>query len=82
MKNSENIVMGFWERLPKPFFALAPMADVTDAAFRQIVAKASRHGSQSKKRLRQPLPKSHYDVFTILHYLMLLRQRIYSTLSY
>ena len=36
--------MGFWERLPKPFFALAPMADVTDAAFRQIVAKASRHG--------------------------------------
>jgi tRNA-dihydrouridine synthase len=36
--------MGFWEKLPKPFFALAPMADVTDAAFRQIVAKASRHG--------------------------------------
>lgn len=47
MKNSENIVMGFWERLPKPFFALAPMADVTDAAFRQIVAKASRHGEQN-----------------------------------
>lgn len=29
----------FWEKLPKPFFALAPMADVTDAAFRAIVAK-------------------------------------------
>lgn len=30
---------GFWGKLPKPFFALAPMADVTDAAFRRIVAK-------------------------------------------
>lgn len=30
---------GFWEKLPKPFFALAPMADVTDAAFRRIIAK-------------------------------------------
>ncbi len=29
----------FWQKLPKPFFVLAPMADVTDAAFRQIVAK-------------------------------------------
>jgi nifR3 family TIM-barrel protein len=29
----------FWEKLPKPFFALAPMADVTDAAFRQIICK-------------------------------------------
>lgn len=30
---------GFWKTLPRPFFALAPMADVTDAAFRQIIAK-------------------------------------------
>jgi nifR3 family TIM-barrel protein len=29
----------FWEKLPKPFFALAPMADVTDAAFRRVIAK-------------------------------------------
>ncbi len=29
----------FWDKLPKPFFALAPMADVTDAAFRRIIAK-------------------------------------------
>lgn len=28
----------FWELLPKPFFALAPMEDVTDTVFRQIVA--------------------------------------------
>ncbi len=30
---------GFWDNLPKPFFALAPMADVTDAAFRRMFAK-------------------------------------------
>ncbi len=29
----------FWEKLPKPFFCLAPMADVTDASFRRIIAK-------------------------------------------
>lgn len=29
----------FWQKLPRPFFALAPMADVTDAAFRALVAK-------------------------------------------
>jgi nifR3 family TIM-barrel protein len=29
----------FWIRLPKPFFALAPMADVTDPAFRRIIVK-------------------------------------------
>jgi nifR3 family TIM-barrel protein len=27
---------GFWKTLPKPFFALAPMADVTDRAFRAM----------------------------------------------
>ncbi len=29
----------FWNKLRKPIFALAPMADVTDAAFRRIIAK-------------------------------------------
>ena len=29
----------FWEKLPKTFFCLAPMADVTDAAFRSMFAK-------------------------------------------
>jgi nifR3 family TIM-barrel protein len=28
----------FWQKLPKPFFILAPMANVTDAAFRKIIA--------------------------------------------
>ena len=30
---------GFWTKLKKPIFALAPMADVTDAPFRKIIAK-------------------------------------------
>jgi len=29
----------FWKKLPRPFFALAPMADVTDVAFRQLFVK-------------------------------------------
>ena len=35
---SEN----FWNDLPKPFFVLAPMEDVTDVVFRHVVAKAGR----------------------------------------
>lgn len=29
----------FWQELPKPFFVLAPLANVTDAAFRRVIAK-------------------------------------------
>jgi nifR3 family TIM-barrel protein len=29
----------FWEKIKTPIFCLAPMADVTDCAFRQIIAK-------------------------------------------
>lgn len=29
----------FWQKIQKPFFCLAPMADVTDAAFRRMLAK-------------------------------------------
>lgn len=35
-QQSEN---NFWHDLPRPFFALAPLADVTDAAFRRLIAK-------------------------------------------
>src|SRR3989338_1454352 len=34
--------MSFWNKLPKPFFAMAPMADVTDVAFRALVAKRGK----------------------------------------
>ena len=29
--------MNFWQEQPKPFFVLAPMDDVTDVVFRQLV---------------------------------------------
>ena len=32
-------MQSFWQKLPKPFFALAPLEDVTDAAFRRLIAK-------------------------------------------
>ena len=32
----------FWQDLPKPFFALAPMEDVTDSVFRQMVASCAK----------------------------------------
>jgi len=35
----------FWQKLKKPIFCLAPMADVTDCAFRQIIAKYGKPGS-------------------------------------
>jgi tRNA-dihydrouridine synthase len=35
--------MNFWQKLPKPFMAIAPMADVTDAPFRRMIAKYSAH---------------------------------------
>ena len=37
-------MQSFWDTLPKPFFALAPLANVTDAAFRRIIAKYSKVG--------------------------------------
>jgi len=37
----------FWKKVAKrkPFFCLAPMADVTDEPFRRIIAKYSKHGN-------------------------------------
>ncbi len=34
--------MNFWQNLPIPFFCLAPMEDVTDTVFRQMVIKCAR----------------------------------------
>ena len=33
------IADNFWSKLPKPFFVIAPMANVTDSVFRQMFAK-------------------------------------------
>ena len=35
--------MNFWQQLPTPCYVLAPMADVTDAPFRRLIAKYSAH---------------------------------------
>lgn len=35
-------MVSFWQKLKKPIFALAPMEDVTDSVFRQIVANCGR----------------------------------------
>ncbi len=37
-----DIRTGFWKQLRKPCFVLAPMDDVTDAAFRRIIVKYGR----------------------------------------
>ena len=44
---SENVLCsmvmnGFWEKLSRPYLALAPMEGVTDVVFRHVVAKAAR----------------------------------------
>lgn len=39
-----SLNLGFWGKLTKPTMVLAPMADVTDAAFRRIIAKYSKWG--------------------------------------
>ncbi len=37
-----NRQMKFWDSLEKPFFVLAPMDDVTDVVFRQIVSECAK----------------------------------------
>ena len=32
----------FWRELPRPFFILAPMEDVTDVVFRHVISIAAR----------------------------------------
>jgi tRNA-dihydrouridine synthase len=36
--------LGFWKKISKPFLAMAPMADVTDEAFRRMFVKYSKCG--------------------------------------
>lgn len=36
------MIKGFWNNLPKHFVALAPMYDVTDVAFREIIAQRGK----------------------------------------
>lgn len=36
------MINNFWRELPRPFFILAPMEDVTDVVFRHVVSAAGR----------------------------------------
>ena len=36
------MIDNFWRDLPRPFFILAPMEDVTDVVFRHVVSEAAR----------------------------------------
>ncbi|MFC0046417.1 tRNA dihydrouridine synthase [Metabacillus iocasae] len=37
-----DMIDNFWRELPRPFFVLAPMEDVTDVVFRHVVSEAGR----------------------------------------
>ena len=50
---------GFWEKLKKPIFVLAPMADVTDTAFRRVIAA---HGKPDVIITDPPRAGMHPDV--------------------
>ena len=41
--------LGFWGKLDKPFFCLAPMSDVTDIAFRFMLAKYGKNRENKNK---------------------------------
>jgi nifR3 family TIM-barrel protein len=44
-----NNKMNFWQKLDKPFFCLAPMADVTDIAFRAMLAKYGKNADNKNQ---------------------------------
>ena len=49
----------FWQDLKKPIVVLAPMSDVTDAAFRRIIAKYGKHNSRALIGLARTHARTH-----------------------
>lgn len=39
MDTPDTPYLGFWDRLPRPFFVLAPLANITDHSFRQFMTR-------------------------------------------
>lgn len=39
MNDNSHPFLGFWDRLPRPFFVLAPLANITDYSFRQFMTR-------------------------------------------
>lgn len=56
--------MNFWETLPRPFFVQAPMEDVTDAAFRQLIARFGKPASTRRGSTWRGGPDVMYTEFT------------------
>jgi len=42
IKKAVKLTNSFWSKLPKPFFAIAPMANVTDEAFRRMFVECGK----------------------------------------
>ncbi|MEK7200890.1 MAG: tRNA-dihydrouridine synthase family protein, partial [Patescibacteria group bacterium] len=55
--------MNFWNEMKKPILCLAPMADVTDAAFRYIISKYSKQITTHQKSQGEPLTYITYTEF-------------------
>jgi nifR3 family TIM-barrel protein len=52
----------FWSALPRPFFVLAPLADVTDAAFRRVIAKYGKpHVLWTEFTSAEGLCRAHHE---------------------
>ena len=39
-----ELTKNFWNELPRPFFVLAPMEDVTNVVFRHVVSRGRQTG--------------------------------------
>jgi nifR3 family TIM-barrel protein len=46
---SSDMEKNFWKKLNRPFFCLAPMADVTDVAFRYMLAKYGKNSDNKNQ---------------------------------
>ncbi len=53
----------FWAEMPKPFFVLAPLANVTDAAFRRVIAKYSKLAPTESSGVEGGVPYVTYTEF-------------------
>jgi nifR3 family TIM-barrel protein len=42
MDTADTPFLGFWDRLPRPFFVLAPLANITDYSFRQFITRYTK----------------------------------------
>jgi tRNA-dihydrouridine synthase len=55
------LVKNFWNHLPRPFFVLAPMEDVTDAAFRTSADGLIRAPEDGRRKLLKKLEYSEIE---------------------